>query len=398
MKARAALYAILAFAGISLMANAPGILVGYGLVYAAMYYAVLAFPPAMAAALFATAHAAALAVIAETRAAFTLVPAASLALRTPLVYVAARLRGRLGALGEAFLLAGVDQLVALTIAILYYGNDGIHAGLAIYELLLAPYAYYAYHYTTLEARRHGWAPALGLTASLAGLAAYYFGAYAFLSLPSLAAGAVAALALGAAVARPHGATALGAAALALAVAASGLALGGTPLSYNLKVSLYPFEPHSWGPQRWAQSSTGPCQSTSNVFRYTHDPARLRIVEGCVTVTGRVVGAPKIEDDGDYCFDVKIINSSGAILSLGNEVLRRGALHVEVVPHDHFRVLGPIGGGVCPGDIVRVTGVYVVDTDHGMWAEVHPAYNITVLKRASTSPWPDCLRGRAVGGG
>ena len=397
MKTRAALYVILAFAGISLMANAPGILVGYGLVYAAMYYAVLAFPPALAAALFAAAHTAALAVIVETKAAFALVPAASLALRTPLVYIAARLRGRLGALGEAFLLAGVDQLVALTIAILYYGNDGIHAGLAIYELLLAPYAYYAYHYT-LEAQRRSWASALGLTASLAGLAAYYFGAYAFLSTPSLAAGAAAALVLGAAVARPGGAAALGAAALALAVAASGLALGGMPLSYNLKVSLYPFEPHSWGPQRWAQSSAGPCPAIGNVFMYTHDPARLRIVEGCVTVTGKVVGAPKIEDDGDYCFDLKVTNSSGVILSLGNEVLRRGALHVEVVPHDHFRVLGPLGGGVCPGDIVRVTGVYVVDTDHGMWAEVHPAYNITVLRRASASPWPDCLRGRAVGGG
>jgi hypothetical protein len=402
LKARAIAYVLLAFPAIALMMNAPAALVGYGLVFAAAYYAALAFPPLVAASLFAAAHAVADAVMLGSKAAFAIVALASLILRPPVVYVAARLRGRLGALGAAFLLAGLDQLVALSIALSYYGNDGIHVGLAIYELLLAPFAYYAYSYTVREGLGSG-ARILGVTASLAGLLAYYLGSIVFPLLPAILGGAAAAVilaldpaALGGASSKP----ALTSAALVVAIV--GLALGGQALAYNAGVAFYPFKPSSWGPQRWAEPPGQACPATDNVFKYTHDPPRLRIVRPCVTVTGRVTGAPKIDTDGDYTFDLipfrESLKSLGLnSLGVGNELLRKGHIHVEVVPHDHFKVLGPLGGGVCPGDVVRVTGVLVADTDHGMWVEVHPALNITVIERASAKPWPDCIRGKLLGG-
>jgi len=189
---------------------------------------------------------------------------------------------------------------------------------------------------------------------------------------------------------------------ALVVAVAGLALGGQALAYNASVAFYPFKPSSWGPQRWAEPPGQACPAVGNVFKYTHDPSRLRIIKPCATITGRVVGAPKIDDDGDYAFDMipsgESLESLGLdSLGVGNELLRKGHLHVEVVPHDHFRALGPVGGGVCPGDVVRVTGVLVADTDHGMWVEVHPALNITLVERASPKPWPDCIRGKLLGG-
>jgi hypothetical protein len=53
------------------------------------------------------------------------------------------------------------------------------------------------------------------------------------------------------------------------------------------------------------------------------------------------------------------------------------------------VLGPIGG-VCPGDVVKITGVFVIDTDHGMHSELHPAYKIEILSRGQNATWPQCI--------
>jgi len=68
LKARAVIYVLLAFPAIAIMMNAPTTLVGYGLVFAAAYYAALAFPPLLAAGAFAAAHAVADVVILGSKA------------------------------------------------------------------------------------------------------------------------------------------------------------------------------------------------------------------------------------------------------------------------------------------------------------------------------------------
>lgn len=69
------------------------------------------------------------------------------------------------------------------------------------------------------------------------------------------------------------------------------------------------------------------------------------------------------------------------------------MHIEVVPANQHSVLDPIGGGVCPGDKVKVVGVLVIDTDHGLWAEIHPAFNIQIINRSSNITWPSCIIGQ-----
>jgi hypothetical protein len=75
-----------------------------------------------------------------------------------------------------------------------------------------------------------------------------------------------------------------------------------------------------------------------------------------------------------------------MLSIGSIILRHRTIHIEVVPADQEKVLGPIGG-VCPGDVVKITGVFVIDTDHGMHSELHPAYKIEILSRRQNATWP-----------
>ncbi|MEB3806796.1 MAG: hypothetical protein GSR73_04690 [Desulfurococcales archaeon] len=380
------LFIILSALAISTMVNAPGILVGYGLVFAVEYYVLLAYSPGRGTLYFLAAHLLALPILLSTKSIFLTVAVASILLRTPALYTLGRLGRRLGPLGLALGLAALEQILALTTAIAYYGDDGIHTGLSIYGVLLAPFTYMIYKFTRLQPD-----PTAAI-AAVASLLGYWLSLYAF-PVPTLLAGALAGLALLVLSGR-IGVRLAAVAAVALVLAGAGL--GGVALQYNAKVAFYPFNPHSWSSDRWAQAPGTQCPYTGNVFENTHSPARLRIIEQCVTVEGVVKPVPHISGDGDYCFDIKVTNNS--LLGIGNLVLRRGGLHVEVVPGDHYKVLDPIGGGVCPGDRVRVTGVFVVDTDHGMWSEIHPAYKIEVIERGSSKEWPDCIRGVEYEGG
>ena len=51
-------------------------------------------------------------------------------------------------------------------------------------------------------------------------------------------------------------------------------------------------------------------------------------------------------------------------------MRHGHIHVEIVPHDQGNVIIP-----GKGDYIMVTGAWVIDTDHGSWSEIHPAWHI-----------------------
>jgi len=384
-------YTALSTLAITTMSNGPGIGYGYGLVYASAAYAVLAFRPLEALVLYGLAHVVASYVLIASSSVFTIVAIASLALRPPVVYLVARAKSRLGPLGSLLLLLAVDSIVALSISILRYGDDGIHVGLTVYEGLLIPMVYLAWK-SSRDPR--GPARILAAAASTASLYAYTASLYAYPALATLASSIAGGLLVYVGLSTSKGLNRLVLPATALAVVAVGIALGGSSLSWNLGVMHYPLKPSSWGLERWAQTEPG-CPQTSNLLAGVHDPERLRIVDPCVRVSGVVASVPFIASDGDYCFDLEVDRSYGGYPSLGSLILRHGRLHVEVVPSDLARILGPTG--VCPGDRVEVRGALVVDTDHGLWAEVHPAYEVRILERASRLPWPQCLAGVASSG-
>ncbi len=385
VKTEIILYIISSIICILTMTNAPGILYGYGLVFAAALYAAIRFKPLLAAASFGLSHLLSSMILIGVKATFVIVAIASLVLRPPFVYITSIIAEKRGALPASLFLVIADTLIALSIAILYYGDSGIHVSLAIYEVFLIPFVFYIIK--GVEARDN-----LKALTGVFALFLYYLGVYAFISPISIIMSIAAILVIRLVDARVEaGNMILRGSGLALIVL--GLLLGGTPLEYNAKVALYAFQPKSWNDTRWMQEEPGVCPQESNVFKDTHSPSRLRIIDSCEVVVGIVKGPPTISGDGDYVFDVEVDDDYRHMLSLGNIILRGSSLHVEVVPADHEDVLGDIGG-VCPGDKVRVTGVFVVDTDHGMWSEIHPAYEIEVINTMyDEGRWPECVMGR-----
>ena len=135
------------------------------------------------------------------------------------------------------------------------------------------------------------------------------------------------------------------------------------------------------------------------------PSRLHVEKNCLTVTG-TVECVHHEPDGDVHVLVQLARRYRGILTPAS-----GAQHcagaggsgrllvVEIIPqHGSFPFLdnsADLGGFVTPaaprtGDRIRVTGPYVLDTNklHDLlspgvknWAEIHPAWNITIQRHA-----------------
>ena len=377
------LFIILGGLGTGLMVNAPAIFLGYGFAYLTMLLAAWIFKPrdAFVAVLGATLLALPLLILPKS--AFMEVALLNVLVRPIVTYPASVIRWRKGLVVSALSLTALEGLLALTIAILYYGDDGIHTGLAVFGIFLAPFAYVIY--TSLD--KQGIEKFLGVFGGLIASLAFYFSLFAFPAVLTAVLSILALLLFIYWISKSNSPTIAG---VGVTVVVIGLVLGGGALQANLKTSLYPFELQSWSVDRWAQINSS-CIPRANVFENTHTPARLRIAYTCVETVGVVRIPPFIAGDGDYCFD--IIPENKELLGVGNYVLRKGGLHVEVVPADQEKVLGEIGG-VCPGDVVRVRGVWVVDTDHGMWAEIHPAETIEIIK-GSKERWPGCVMGKML---
>jgi hypothetical protein len=374
------LFIILGGIGTSLMVNVPAIFLGYGFAYLTMLLAAWLFKPRDAFLAVLGATILALPFLILPKSGFIEVALLNVLVRPIVTYPASIIRWRGGLLVSALSLTALEGVAALAIAILYYGDDGIHTGLAVFGLFLAPFAYAIYG--SLERRSSE--KIVGAFGGFIASMAFYFSLFTFPAVPTVLFSVIALLLLLYWLVRRERVTIP---AIGIIIVVIGLALGGNAIQANLKTALYPFEPSSWTDLRWTQDNSS-CIQTTNVFEYTHTPSRLRIVDTCVETVGVVKIPPFIAGDGDYCFDVVPENKN--LLGIGNLILRKGGLHIEVVPADQERVLGEIGG-VCPGDVVRVRGVWVIDTDHGMWTEIHPAEKIEVIK-ASNKRWPECVIG------
>jgi len=135
------------------------------------------------------------------------------------------------------------------------------------------------------------------------------------------------------------------------------------------------------------------------------PFRLHVKKRCVTVTG-IVDCLRREPDGDVHLEVRLNRAYRRLLTSANAFQRcphhRGPhLVVEIIPQGGQLPFpdnsASRAGFVTPraprvGARIRVTGPYVVDTNalHDLifpgknvadWAEIHPAWNITVSRRA-----------------
>ncbi|MCE4625479.1 MAG: hypothetical protein F7C35_06415 [Desulfurococcales archaeon] len=353
------------FIGALLQVNAPSFLSGYGLVTAASVLTLLMLEPALAALVVFAGHLIALPFILGSHSMILEVALLGTILRPLVVYVASRARRRLGDTGSVLTFSVLDPLLALTAATLYYGDDGIHASLTIYDFLVA--------LLILVATRLRGAPA---ALAYTSVVVYILSTAFFPSMPALL-GSLAALALAYTTGKGGGAWKPLSVGLVLLII--GVAVGIQPFMVNAKIIGHPLKPSSYTHDRWGVSGE-PCGMIPNVLQGVHDPERLRIVEGCVVVTGTIVDPPFVAADGDYCFDLHVENTTyKPIMTLGNIILRKGKLHAEIIP-SNISLLNTTGGGLCVGDKVRIAGPLVVDTDHGQWAEIHPVLFVEVIER------------------
>ena len=357
------------FIGALLQVNAPSIGAGYAFPVLATTLAALILPPGWAALATLAGHLAALPLVAASKSMIFKVALIAALLRPLVAYAASYAARRAGPAAGAVAVAALDSLAAVTAGTLYYGNDGIHTGIAVHDLAPALLAWAA-----LDA----WERSRRLAAVAAASAVVYL--LGILYFYSHAAPLAALAATGSLAAARRGRDGPLVAGGLLALLAVGVALGWQGLVANTAIAGYPLNPHSYTSSRWTLEQ--PCAGRSDAMLGVHDPSRLRIAHECATVEGVVDSVPFVADDGDYCINLKVENSTvEPLLGVGNYVLLKGRLHVEVIPRDRG-LLNRLGGKVCVGDHLMVTGVHVVDTDHGQWAEIHPALNITLLERGS----------------
>ena len=132
------------------------------------------------------------------------------------------------------------------------------------------------------------------------------------------------------------------------------------------------------------TSTNQCDQT--LWKHVYNPTRLQVVDNCKSVLG-VIESKRVEKDGDYHIRVKLdpqfsnlINSANIKNQLGdlvvepicvNKVTQADAVSACVNFHQNINI-PPIGSHV------NVTGSYVLDKEHGNWAEIHPVTSIHTI--------------------
>ncbi|HSP54421.1 MAG TPA: hypothetical protein VLS25_02440 [Dehalococcoidia bacterium] len=99
------------------------------------------------------------------------------------------------------------------------------------------------------------------------------------------------------------------------------------------------------------------------------PARLKILDPCLTVTGTVRDDIEHALDGDITFGLILSPEDRRLVNDVNDTNYGGALHLEIVPMDQESVATPK-----PGDKITVKGPWVTDLAHGH-NEIHPVFSI-----------------------
>ena len=128
----------------------------------------------------------------------------------------------------------------------------------------------------------------------------------------------------------------------------------------------------------------PGNCDGDLWRHVYRPGRLRVIEACTAVDGRVVSLSR-GSDGDL--HIALDPDQKSVLNLMNATHGQGYLVVEVIC-EHASAK-PDAATACAGftsrvtiprvdDRVRVTGAYVTDRENG-WNELHPVTRIENLR-------------------
>ena len=138
--------------------------------------------------------------------------------------------------------------------------------------------------------------------------------------------------------------------------------------------------------------SGQCDDT--LWSHVYNSSRLIVNQKCISVTGTIVDATngkqpdgvRHEADGDTHGWLKVDSQFQNLLNAGNNSAEGGNLVFEIVCK--YPVTQADAKAACSnyqnqvnlqpvGSHVRIVGVYVQDTNHAQWMEIHPVTSITV---------------------
>lgn len=139
----------------------------------------------------------------------------------------------------------------------------------------------------------------------------------------------------------------------------------------------------------ASSSSAPTSSDQcdqSLWDHVYNPSRLQVVDYCRSVSGTIESI-RTERDGDFHIRVKLDPEFSDLINSANINGQFGDLVVEPICVN--KVTQPSAISACQdfhqiievppiGTHVEITGAYVLDKEHGNWAEIHPVTSITTI--------------------
>jgi len=129
---------------------------------------------------------------------------------------------------------------------------------------------------------------------------------------------------------------------------------------------------------------GKCDQS--LWNHVYNPQRLQVVSPCKSVLG-VIESKRVEKDGDYHIRVKLDPPFSNLINSANMKNQFGDLVVEPICVNRVTQADAISacqnfhqniGIPSIGSHVNITGSYVLDKEHGNWAEIHPVTSITKI--------------------
>jgi hypothetical protein len=123
----------------------------------------------------------------------------------------------------------------------------------------------------------------------------------------------------------------------------------------------------------------------SLWQHVYHPQRLQVRKACQTVSGMITKV-KVEPDGDSHLLLRLDSQYQNLLTVGN--LRQGN-NMVLEPICVNSVTQADAVSSCKGFInkikipkvgqhVTVTGSYLLDKDHGLWAEIHPLSKLEII--------------------
>ena len=125
----------------------------------------------------------------------------------------------------------------------------------------------------------------------------------------------------------------------------------------------------------------------SLWDHVYNPDRLEIIDKCKTVSG-IIQSIRAEKDGDYHIGLNLDPQYADLINEENIQNQNGNLVVEVICQrsvtqedaiqacqnfTNYVEIPPVGSHV------SITGSYVLDNQHGRWAEIHPVTKIQIIK-------------------